>query len=61
MSDVGFLDEAFWMNLPPVAEKVGALLRVQTGFETDFWRRTHYGFVHDNGHVLAREVAGVSL
>lgn len=58
MADIGFLDKAEWINPPPKAERVGAGLRVQTGFETDFWRLTHYGFVHDNGHVLAREVAG---
>ncbi len=58
MGDIGFLEGADWMNPPPVAERGADGLRVQTGFETDFWRLTHYGFVHDNGHVLAREVPG---
>jgi regulation of enolase protein 1 (concanavalin A-like superfamily) len=43
-----------WLNEPPaVAEKDGGL-EVLTGPETDFWQRTSYGFVHDDGHFLGR-------
>ena len=27
-------------------------LVVSTGRNTDFWRKTAYGFVHDDGHFL---------
>jgi regulation of enolase protein 1 (concanavalin A-like superfamily) len=30
-------------------------LQVTTGFETDFWRKTSYGFVHDSAHALLEE------
>lgn len=46
--------EMEWLNKPPsVVVEDGALL-VETGLETDFWRRTSYGFINDNGHLLAR-------
>jgi regulation of enolase protein 1 (concanavalin A-like superfamily) len=55
MPDLSFLDTATWLNPPPrVARKEGALI-VETGDTTDFWRETHYGFVHDTGHFLGRE------
>ena len=49
-------DDMVWRN-PPVTQRVqhNALV-VTTGFETDFWRQTVYGFTHDNGHHLARPV-----
>jgi len=47
-----------WLNPPERAEIIGDVLEVVTGFETDFWRRTSYGFVHDNGHVLSAPLIG---
>jgi len=46
-------DGMVWRN-PPVSvrQQAGALV-VQTGFETDYWRETFYGFTHANGHHLA--------
>jgi len=41
-----------WLNPPPAAVTEGAHLSVTTGSESDFWRTTFYGFVHDNGHAL---------
>lgn len=47
-----------WLNPPPSwAERDGALT-VTTAPKTDFWRKTHYGFVRDNGHVYARAWTG---
>lgn len=51
-------DEMDWMNPPPVAEVRGGALHVTTGAETDFWRTTFYGFVHDNGHFLGTAAEG---
>jgi regulation of enolase protein 1 (concanavalin A-like superfamily) len=36
----------------------GGTLSVATGEKTDFWRETHYGFTHDNGHFLGFPAAG---
>jgi len=47
-----------WLNPPERAEITGDVLEVVTGFETDFWRSTSYGFVHDNGHVLSAPLIG---
>ncbi|MFI5929480.1 DUF1349 domain-containing protein [Micromonospora sp. NPDC051543] len=42
-----------WLH-PPVRAEHGPAgeLVVEAGAETDFWRRTSYGFVHDNGPAL---------
>lgn len=57
MGDLGFLDTATWLNPPPRVTREGGGLVLETGDTTDFWRETHYGFVHDNGHFLGRETA----
>jgi regulation of enolase protein 1 (concanavalin A-like superfamily) len=33
-------------------------LRLQSDPATDFWQRTHYGFIADNGHFLFAEITG---
>lgn len=33
-------------------------LRIEPTGGTDFWRKTHYGFEADNGHLLFAEVTG---
>lgn len=33
-------------------------LEVHTNFQTDFWRKTHYGFIRDNGHFFYQRVKG---
>jgi uncharacterized protein len=50
--------EMRWLNEPPVARYDGDALVVETGRDTDFWRRTSYGFIHDDGHFLAAPLAG---
>ena len=47
-----------WLNEPASWSEPDGLLTVVTGDQTDFWRETHYGFIHDNGHFRYREVAG---
>src|SRR5258708_22266691 len=39
-----------WYNEPPSWTEEGGKLTVTTGPKTDFWRKTHYGFVRDNWH-----------
>ena len=45
-------DTGSWINHPALSEIVGANLLVRTLPESDFWRNTSYGFVHDSGHAL---------
>jgi regulation of enolase protein 1 (concanavalin A-like superfamily) len=47
-----------WLNPPPQATLAGETMTVTTGDRTDFWRKTHYGFVRDNGHFLHHPVTG---
>ncbi len=45
-------DSGRWVNEPQSSEIVGNNLHVTAIFESDFWRHTSYGFVHDSGHAL---------
>lgn len=47
-----------WLNEPPEWHEEARVLHVVTGNKTDFWRRTHYGFIRDDGHFRHRTVAG---
>jgi regulation of enolase protein 1 (concanavalin A-like superfamily) len=51
-------DEMRWVNPPPSAKVEDDVLAVVTGPETDFWRTTSYGFIHDNGHFLGTPLVG---
>jgi regulation of enolase protein 1 (concanavalin A-like superfamily) len=51
-------DDMHWLNEPPSWSADERSLVATCGAETDFWRETFYGFVHDNGHFLYRETAG---
>jgi hypothetical protein len=48
-------DGMTWRNPPPAVRAKGGDLIVTTGFETDFWRETFYGFVHDNGLLISTQ------
>jgi len=45
-------DQGVWLNPPVSASVESNNLRVTTAHESDFWRNTSYGFVHDSGHAL---------
>jgi uncharacterized protein len=47
-----------WQNEPPLWRFQDDTLHVTTGTKTDFWRKTHYGFVRDNGHCYYQQTAG---
>ena len=53
-----FDDGMTWLNPPAAYSDVGDRAVVVTSETADFWRKTHYGFVRDNGHFLYRPVAG---
>jgi uncharacterized protein len=47
-----------WLNEPAEwSEQRGSLI-VTAGAGTDFWRITGYGYVRDNGHLYAEQLAG---
>lgn len=39
-----------WFNEPSSWILDDSKLELTTGDQGDFWQKTHYGFVHDNGH-----------
>ncbi len=47
----------FWLN-QPARFQTGNGLEIWTDAKTDFWRRTHYGFLPDNGHACLLTLAG---
>jgi uncharacterized protein len=47
-----------WLNEPVSWQRTGDVLRVSVDPGTDFWRRTGYGYVHDNGHVYGTVLPG---
>jgi uncharacterized protein len=47
-----------WMNEPTYWDINGKTIAVKTSPKTDFWRKTHYGFIRDNGHFYYQEVLG---
>jgi regulation of enolase protein 1 (concanavalin A-like superfamily) len=47
-----------WLNEPQLWSADGNGLNMTNDHQTDFWRETHYGFTHDNGHFFGVEVAG---
>lgn len=44
---------ATWLNEPAGWRFEDGAIVVDVDAGTDFWRHTHYGFVRDNGHLLA--------
>ena len=50
--------ECSWINPPSQWSLNGNRLRVTTDAATDFWRKTHYGFTRDNGHLFGFPVVG---
>lgn len=47
-----------WMNEPQRWQHTEQAISVHVEPGTDFWRKTHYGFIRDNGHVYGAQVSG---
>ena len=47
-----------WLNEPQKWALDGERLSIITDPRTDFWRKTHYGFTRDTGHLFAFETQG---
>ena len=52
------LAQGSWYNPPERWSLEAGVLRVVTDARTDFWRKTFYGFIRDNGHFLGLTVRG---
>lgn len=51
-------DHDQWMNPPKQWHRNGQIIDVTADPKTDFWRKTWYGYITDNGHFLHRTVNG---
>jgi uncharacterized protein len=47
-----------WFNEPRDWKLENDHLSIFTEAHTDFWRKTHYGFIRDNGHFYYERVSG---
>lgn len=47
-----------WYNEPKLWSMNQTTINVHTDKDTDFWRRTHYGFERDSGHFFYRSLPG---
>jgi uncharacterized protein len=50
--------EATWLNEPATWQADGDMVSMTAEPETDFWRKTYFGYVTDNGHLYGQEVTG---
>jgi len=58
MTGYPVLTDGVWTNTPATSVIDSANVSFTTSADTDYWSRTHYGFVRDNGHLLGLDVAG---
>ena len=49
-------DRGEWLNPPPNSQVASNRLTIETAAQTDFWRKTHYGFTHSSDHALLFDV-----
>ena len=47
-----------WFNEPTTWRVDNDTITVTTNPKTDFWRKTHYGFIRDNAHFYYRPISG---
>ena len=47
-----------WLNEPIKWSIHHDTIKVTSTQQTDFWRKTHYGFIRDNGHFYYQQVIG---
>lgn len=52
------LDRMKWLNEPASVKQSGNQVDVLTRAKTDFWRKTFYGYITDNGHFLQAPITG---
>ena len=47
-----------WINEPDTWSLTDQVLTIKTHEQTDFWRKTYYGFDRMNGHVFHKKIDG---
>ena len=47
-----------WLNEPSDWKLENTTIKVTSDRDTDFWRKTHYGFIKDTGHFYYRSITG---
>jgi regulation of enolase protein 1 (concanavalin A-like superfamily) len=47
-----------WLNEPGSWSRNGTVLTMRAEPKTDFWRKTYFGYVTDNGHLVSRPLTG---
>ena len=47
--------EGTWTREPVSISEKSSSLEVEAAFDSDWWRTTAYGFIHDAGHALLRD------
>jgi regulation of enolase protein 1 (concanavalin A-like superfamily) len=52
------LPRMVWLNEPATWSKSSGKLFVRSRAKTDFWRKTFYGYITDNGHFFHLPVSG---
>jgi regulation of enolase protein 1 (concanavalin A-like superfamily) len=52
------LSRMTWMNAPASEHYSEGVLTVRSKGKTDFWRKTYYGYVTDNGHFMHLSMMG---
>jgi regulation of enolase protein 1 (concanavalin A-like superfamily) len=50
--DHNLISRMSWLNEPALSKKSGDQLIVHSRPKTDFWRKTFYGYITDNGHFF---------
>jgi regulation of enolase protein 1 (concanavalin A-like superfamily) len=57
-SGKSLFDKMKWLNEPASAKESGNQIEILTRAKTDFWRKTFYGYITDNGHFFYMPIAG---
>jgi regulation of enolase protein 1 (concanavalin A-like superfamily) len=52
------LSRMSWLNPPAAENYADGVLKVRSKGKTDFWRKTFYGYVTDNGHFMHLPMLG---
>ncbi|MDF5718296.1 MAG: DUF1349 domain-containing protein [Rhizonema sp. NSF051] len=47
-----------WHNEPPIWNIQNGTIQITSTHKTDFWRKTYYNFISDNGHFYYKQVKG---
>ncbi|HLV96508.1 MAG TPA: DUF1349 domain-containing protein [Candidatus Acidoferrales bacterium] len=57
-SSADLIGRMSWMNPPASSKRSGDRLIVHSRAKTDFWRKTFYGYITDNGHFFHLPAGG---